>query len=119
MTYYRWGSEPLPAGVLCIGGPIDWYFHYPVWLATSCCGETLWAYNEEHLDYLENYVSAALRERASATRMAEARIRNSSLASRLPGWLTAAKNRKGILAAIAKLRQRLPQEHNRVMGRCR
>ncbi len=85
---------------------MDWYFHYPVWLSTSCGRETLWAYNEEHLDYLESYVSATLRERAPASPESATRVRNASLASRLPSWLTAAKNREKVLAAIGKLRTR-------------
>lgn len=110
IIYYRWGRDTPPAGVLCIGAPLDWFFHYPVWLSTPCCGETCWAYNEDHLDFLESYVSASLRERAGAGRMAAARIRNSSLASRLPSWLRATTNRERILAAITKLRERLPRE---------
>ncbi len=107
MRYYRWGGGAPPAAFLCIGAPIDWYFHYPVWLATACCGETLWAYNEAHLDYLQAYVSATLRERAAPPQRTAA-VRNTSLASRLPAWLSAAKNRARILAGIAKLRERLP-----------
>lgn len=102
-------------GVLRMGGPVDWYFHYPVWLTVPCCGETLWAYNEAHLDYLQSFVSAALRERAPlpGSTPARPRPRNSSLASRLPAWLTAAKNRARVLAAIAKLRRLLPAQEPR------
>jgi hypothetical protein len=77
-----------------------------VWLTIPCCGELLWAYNEEHLDFIERYVSATLRERAAAPAGSEVSVRNSSLASRLPSWMTAAKNRRRILAAIATLRHR-------------
>ena len=52
-----------PPGVVAVGGPVDWYFHLPLWLQAPCCGETLWAYNAAHLDFLfENYVRATLRE---------------------------------------------------------
>jgi len=42
--------------------PTDWYFHLPLWLQVSCCGKLLWAYNHDHLDFLEDYVQATLRE---------------------------------------------------------
>jgi hypothetical protein len=77
------------------GASIDWYFRLPLWLQISCCGETLWAYNQKHLEMLENYVAAKLRER-----------RNSFL-SKLPKWLKSAKNCDEVLKAIAKLRGKL------------
>src|SRR4051812_9395800 len=61
----------------------DWYFGLPLWLQTPCCGEVLWAHNSEHLDFLESFVEAELREVAS----------HGTLASRLPGWMKSAKNR--------------------------
>ncbi|WP_088068111.1 hypothetical protein [Gottfriedia luciferensis] len=70
-----------------------------LWLQTHCCGKTLWAYNKEHLDFLENYVRASLRERVPKI--------NSSLASRLPNWIKSAKNREEILKGITKLRKKL------------
>jgi len=81
------------------GASVDWYFRLPLWLQISCCGETLWAYNQKHLEMLENYVAAKLRERT-------VRGRNSFL-SKLPKWLKSAKNRDEILKAIAKLRGKL------------
>lgn len=83
-------------GRMSIGGAHDWYFQLPLWLQISCCGETLWAYNERHLKFIENYVSAKLRERKPFV--------NKSLASRLPQWIKSAKNRDEILKAIARLR---------------
>ena len=84
---------------ICIGGPIDWYFRQPVWLQTPCCGQTLWAYNEEHLNFLEEYIKADLREHMPN--------RNKSLASRLPGWMKDARNRADVLRGIERLRQKL------------
>lgn len=81
------------------GAGVDWYFRLPLWLAVSCCGETLWAYNEKHLEMLENYVTARLRERT-------VKGRNSFL-SKLPKWIKSAKNRDEILKAIGKLRGKL------------
>lgn len=81
------------------GESFDWYFQEPLWLRINCCGETLWAYNEKHLDFIEKYVSAKLRERGSN--------KNRSLSSRLPKWIKSAKNRDEILKAIGKLRKKL------------
>ena len=82
------------------GGPEEPYLGLPLWLRTECCGEVLWAFNAEHLDLLEGYVSAGLRERTD-------RGRTQSVAERLPAWLKSAKNRDEVLAAIARLRERL------------
>jgi hypothetical protein len=82
-----------------VGGPVDWYLGLPVWLQVPCCGQTLWAYNEDHLDFLEAYISADLRERVPGV--------NSTLASRLPGWMKDAKNRDEVLRGIERLRQKL------------
>ena len=42
----------------------DARFGVPLWLRAECCGgKLLWANNEAHLDYLESYVGATLRER--------------------------------------------------------
>lgn len=86
-------------GQIGIGGGFDWYFRLPLWLEISCCGETLWAYNEKHLEFIEDYVGAKLRERKPFV--------NKSMASRLPSWIKQAKNRDEILRAIGKLREKL------------
>lgn len=93
-------AEFYEKGVISIGSSVDWCFHLPLWLRTECCGHELWAYNYEHLDWLENYVSAKLRERS---KNAESGWRNQSFASRLPKWMKDAKNRNEILNAIKKL----------------
>lgn len=84
---------------LWIGTSVDWYFRLPLWLQISCCGETLWANNEKHLEFIEDYVGAKLRERKPFV--------NKSLASRLPNWIKKAKNREEILKAIGKLKEKL------------
>lgn len=76
----------------------DWYFHRPLWLQTSCCGEVLWAFNKDHLDFLEDFVGAGLREAYP----------NGTIASRLPEWMKSAKNRNDVLKCIRKLRGMLP-----------
>jgi hypothetical protein len=80
------------------GTNVDWYFRLPLWLQISCCGEILWAYNQKHLEILESYVGAKLRERT-------AKGRNSFL-SKLPKWIKSAKNRDEILKAIGKLKEK-------------
>jgi len=84
---------------IAVGGNIDWYFRLPLWLEISCCGERLWAYNQKHLELLENYVAAKLRERTAKGR--------SSFLSKLPKWIKSAKNRDEILRAIGKLKEKL------------
>ena len=64
-------------------------------LATDCKGHTLWAYNPAHLAFLKSYAEASLRERTPN--------RNATLVSRLPKWLSAAKNRPAVLSAIKRL----------------
>lgn len=81
----------------------DWYFGYPLWLQTPCCGQKLWAYNEPHLRFLEEFVAADLRER-------EPRLRHSTsltYAARLPRWLQVAGNRDEVLRGLARLRAML------------
>jgi hypothetical protein len=82
--------------------PVDDYFHYPLWLQTPCCGQTLWAYNLPHLDFIESFVSAKLRERKQDKKYGWS---NRSLFSRLPKWMQSRKKREEILSAVAKIRQ--------------
>ncbi|MFG2304513.1 hypothetical protein [Actinacidiphila glaucinigra] len=88
-----------------VGAPIDPYFQRPVWLQADCSGHVLWAYNVRHLDLLDAYVAAKLRERGEVMPGAPA-----SLVERLPTWLKAAKNRTEILRTIKRLRSTLPTD---------
>jgi hypothetical protein len=85
--------------------PTDWYFHLPLWLQISCCGKLLWAYNRDHLDFIESYVQATWRE--GLPEQATAVFKNKTAASRLPKWIKKAKNRQKILKKIAVLRSTL------------
>jgi len=78
----------------------DWYFGLPLWLQAPCCGQVLWARNREHLAFLEHFVEAKLRERATQP----GGLRYKLLASRLPLWIKSATNRDAVLATLAKLR---------------
>jgi hypothetical protein len=82
----------------------DWYFNLPLWLRAPCKGRLLWAYNAEHLNLIESYVSAELRERR---RHVDAGWCNSSLVSRLPRWMVLAKNRDTVLKGVAAVREKL------------
>lgn len=75
---------------------MDPFFALPLWLQTPCCGHTLWALNLEHLDVLEAYIRAQLREKNpnSAYTMLEV----------LPRWMKSAKHRDEVLRAISRLR---------------
>jgi hypothetical protein len=90
------------AFVRWIHGPADTVFGLPVWLRTPCCGQTLWAYNARHLDALEAFVAASLRERRPSP---EGTWRNQAWVSRIPRWLRSAKNRDEVLRCIARLRR--------------
>jgi DNA-directed RNA polymerase subunit RPC12/RpoP len=83
-----------------IGGAIDPYFHIPLWLTIDCCDNILWAYNDEHLNFLQTHVEAKLRERSILD------MKNKSLSSRLPKWMTSKKNRQAVLKAITLLKQK-------------
>ena len=67
-------------------------------LQTPCCGGCLWALNLDHIDFLESYVSADLRERDIANHD------HHSLIANLPKWICLAKNRSAVLRALQKLR---------------
>jgi hypothetical protein len=80
------------------GGPIDPFFRLPLWLKADCCGgHTLWAFHERHLDLLEGYVAAKLRERGAGPG-------GLTLVARLPAWMKSAKHRDEVLRVIGRLR---------------
>ena len=79
----------------------DSRFGVPLWLRAECCGgQLLWANNEAHLDYLESYVGATLRERPDGP---------SGLSWYLPAWMKQAKHRDEVLRALGRLRASLDQ----------
>ncbi|HEX6963604.1 MAG TPA: hypothetical protein VF175_17180 [Lacipirellula sp.] len=89
--------------------PYDWYFHLPLWLQTPCCGHVLWAFNIEHLTFLESYIEADHRTALPEEVAQRLRIRNATLASRLPKWTIVAKHRSEVLKCIRKLRDDLTE----------
>ena len=74
----------------------DPYLRLPLRLQARTRHGVLYAYNAAHLDWIEAFVAAPLRER----RIGDGRA-NRSIASRLPAWVKAAKNREEVLRALA------------------
>ena len=102
-------SEPMLGNLTSNGINVQFstkfVFGYPVWLQSDCCGETLYALNYEHLQFLEDYVSAKIRERGIENKE-EFYYRNRTLESRLPQWIKSAKNRERILKTIENLKKK-------------
>ncbi|MGV3617481.1 MAG: hypothetical protein ACO1SV_19315 [Fimbriimonas sp.] len=73
----------------------------PLWLQTNYRGHVLWAYNREHLAFLEDAIAAELRP-GSPSGMR-------GLRNKLPKWMLLAKNREGLLKAIEKIRAKKPR----------
>jgi hypothetical protein len=97
LLYKGWQPSALPA--------IDPIFKCDLWLQTSCCGETLWAFDLAHVEFLERYVGATQRKGIPIQRT-RAPIRNGTLASRLPQWMIDAHNREDVLRGLKRLRER-------------
>ncbi|AOS63841.1 TFIIB-type zinc ribbon-containing protein [Actinoalloteichus hymeniacidonis] len=96
------------------GGPTDPFFRFPLWLTAECCGgRELWVLNAQHLDLLEQYVAARIRERLHGSGM--------TMIARLPAWIKSAKHRAEILRTIHRLRATLDEPpvppRDRVAGR--
>jgi len=80
--------------------PTDPYFELPLWLQKAIGNNVLWAFNLAHLDFIESFVQALLRER----RQGEHGWSNSGMVSRFPKWLKSAGNRARVLSAIEEMR---------------
>jgi hypothetical protein len=59
----------------------------PLWLKIPCRKNVLWILNQPHLEFMEQFIVADLREE----RMPECSSRR--LSSALPQWIISAKNR--------------------------
>lgn len=73
------------------------YFNAELWLQQPFKNEVFWAYNEEHLVYLESYIGATLREHKERSHF--------TLLEKLPKFYHEAKNRTALLKLIDKLKQ--------------
>lgn len=101
VIFHQSSSKTIKGKIMITGAAIDPYFHLPLWLTCNCCDNLLWAYNQEHLDFLEQHVSAKLRERNIDE------ISNKAIASRLPKWMTSKKNRDTVLKTITNMKNTL------------
>ncbi|MGV6945712.1 hypothetical protein [Sphingobacterium kyonggiense] len=76
--------------------PAHQYFYANLWLLAPFKNDIVWAYNYEHLDYLESYITAKLREHKDREHF--------TLLEKLPRFYHDRKNRDSLLKLIAKLR---------------
>lgn len=74
---------------------------FQLWLRKELPEGIVFAYNYEHLEYIEKHVSAKLRERDLVD------IKNKSIGSRLPRWMTSKKNRNYVLNVIKQLKEKV------------
>ncbi|MGY3054060.1 hypothetical protein ACVWYG_002263 [Pedobacter sp. UYEF25] len=74
------------------------YFEVNLWYLASFKNEIFWAFNQQHLLHLEQYISAELRAHSNRTHF--------TLLERLPKFYHEAKNRKALLKIIEKLKNK-------------
>jgi len=74
------------------------YFQAELWLQAPFKKDVFWAYNDKHLEYLERYISATIREHKDRTGF--------TLIEKLPKFYHEAKNREALLKIIAKLQRK-------------
>ncbi|MBA17994.1 MAG: hypothetical protein CMN73_16845 [Sphingomonas sp.] len=67
------------------------------YLSRRIGGHSLWVLNLAHLDALENWLAAGLRERGSRSGL--------TMMARLPRWMKAASNRHRVIRALAEMRE--------------
>lgn len=77
----------------------DMWYGLTLWFQKEFDGSIFWAYNLDHIDYLERYIGADLRERNVKGSY------NSTLVSRLPQFVKAAKNREKLLKILKKWKE--------------
>lgn len=74
------------------------YFGAKLWLQMPFKEEIVWAYNYEHLAYLEAYIAASIRESKDRSHF--------TLLEKLPKFYHDAKNRTALLKLIQKLKEK-------------
>lgn len=75
---------------------------YPLYLHRTVGGRTLVVYNLQHLDMLENWLGAKLRERGPVAGL--------TMMARLPRWMKSASTRPKVLKALAEMREQALRE---------
>ena len=81
------------------GSAKDPIFGVSLWLQEQIKGNLFWAYNIDHLNYLEEYISADLRIREGMT-----------MAAKLPQFIKESKNRERLLKLIGRLRNSIKSD---------
>jgi hypothetical protein len=76
-------------------------FGLELWLHTRCAGHELCVLGPAHLEWLERWVAADLREREGGQW-----ANNRAATSRMPRWIKSRANRPQVLRALARLRAR-------------
>lgn len=77
----------------------DHWFGLPLVLRADYGKRLVWAYNQHHIELLERWIEADLRERSLNSHYL-------MLVANLPRWMKAAHARKPVLRALAKLRDK-------------
>jgi hypothetical protein len=98
--YNKWWSEKPANNSITIGVSFDPFFQLPLWLLKEWNGNTIWAYNREHLSFIREHIESKLRERNGQAMM------NKSIGSRLPRWMTSKKNREVMLRLLEELKEK-------------
>ena len=81
----------------------DRIFGLKLWLQDTFGEDVFWAYNDEHLAILEQYVRAKLRERGIDNKGSK----NSLMFSRLPAFIKKAGHRDALLKLIKRLQTKI------------
>lgn len=97
----KYFKSKMPSPPLILYEDRDWFFNLPLFLTASCCNQTLYAFNIEHLNFIEAFVSSKLKSRRQDPKWGWS---NQSLFSRLPKWIKSSKNKDNILKAIRQLK---------------
>ena len=80
-----------------ISGAAHQFFKAELWLKASFKSDTFYAFNDKHLDYLERYIGANLRESKDRQHF--------TLLEKLPKFYHDAKNREALSKIISKLKK--------------
>src|SRR5690554_6117551 len=83
-----------------LNGDVDPFFHHALWYMVPCLEGYIWAYNLEHLELIETFIASTNRSRSGMPN------KNNSIASQLPKWMSAAKNRATVLKCFRELKER-------------
>jgi hypothetical protein len=82
-------------------------FHFftkgPLWLTIPCHKNVLWILNRLHLEFMEQFIAADLREERIPERSSR------RLSSALPRWIISGKNRNDVVRCLKKLREKLEE----------